>query len=103
MREAWKKLDLGGGGLQSANLRLAALLKMSDAREGCRDGETLCSTQALRLQDEAGPLATTSTVAIVLGSAAVTTGLVLALAPIGQDGGARVSIGPGHVTARFTW
>ncbi len=27
MTDAWKKLDLGGGGLQSANLRLAALLK----------------------------------------------------------------------------
>jgi hypothetical protein len=27
MRDAWKNLDLGGGGLQSANLRLAKLLK----------------------------------------------------------------------------
>lgn len=27
MSDAWRKLDLGGGGLQSANLRLAALLK----------------------------------------------------------------------------
>jgi len=27
MSDAWKKLDFGGGGLQSANLRLAALLK----------------------------------------------------------------------------
>lgn len=27
MKDAWKNLDLGGGGLQSANLRLATLLK----------------------------------------------------------------------------
>lgn len=27
MSEAWKRLDLGGGGLQSANVRLAKLLK----------------------------------------------------------------------------
>jgi hypothetical protein len=27
MSDAWRKIDLGGGGLQSANLRLAALLR----------------------------------------------------------------------------
>ena len=42
MGNAWKNLDLGGGGLQTTNLRLAALFEADSFdpfRENCRSGQ----------------------------------------------------------------
>jgi hypothetical protein len=79
MSEAWKELDLGGGGLQQANLRLARLLR----RRGVACALLLAFPLGLHrdyLHDRRGAwlfrLATASSIAAMLAGGLVPGGLI---------------------------
>jgi hypothetical protein len=86
----------------------AALVKMKDARSHCAspDAGKGCDTTALSEQEAAKPLAIASTVGIVVGAAAVATGLTVWLtAPSSRDERptARLTVSPSGVGLAGAW
>lgn len=96
-------VGVGAAGLVGVGIGVffgvSASANWRDAKGGCQNGHTECSEDALTKRSRALSDATVSTVAFIVGGAAVATGAVLWFTAPGA-GGTTVAVGPGSIFAR---